>query len=444
MNTTLALKKHLSPFQIIILGFAGVILLGTILLMLPISSVQRVITPFSQALFTSVSAVCVTGLVVYDTATYWSYFGQLVILILIQIGGMGVITVAVFIAIISGKKISLMQRSTMQEAISAFQMGGIVKMTYFIIKGCFLVEFIGACLMMPVFCNDFGIKGIWMAIFHSISAFCNAGFDIMGSTNNQFASLTVYQGVVWINFVVMLLIVIGGIGFLTWSDILANRNHFHKYRMQSKVIIGTTLILIIIPALYFFIKEFNNMPITERVLSSLFQAITPRTAGFNTVDFYGMSEASRLIMILMMLVGGATGSTAGGMKVNTLAIIVLASFSIFFKRQDVTVFKRRIVDEIVLNALTIFMMYVFFFLAGGILLSIFENLPILTCLFESASALGTVGLTMGITSSLHTSSKIVLIILMYLGRVGGLTFIYATVSNIKTYSKLPQEKVTVG
>ena len=176
----------------------------------------------------------------------------------------------------------------------------------------------------------------------------------------------------------------------------------------------------------------------------MFQSVTLRTAGFNTVDFYGMSEASRLIMILMMLVGGATGSTAGGMKVNTLAIIVLASFSIFFKRQDVTVFKRRIVDEIVLNALTIFMMYVFFFLAGGILLSIFENLPILTCLFESASALGTVGLTMGITSSLHTSSKIVLIILMYLGRVGGLTFIYATVSNIKTYSKLPQEKVTVG
>ena len=445
MNTTLALKKHLSPFQIIILGFAGVILLGTILLMLPISSVQRVITPFSQALFTSVSAVCVTGLVVYDTATYWSYFGQLVILILIQIGGMGVITVAVFIAIISGKKISLMQRSTMQEAISAFQMGGIVKMTYFIIKGCFLVEFIGACLMMTVFCNDFGIKGIWMAIFHSISAFCNAGFDIMGSTNNQFASLTVYQGVVWINFVVMLLIVIGGIGFLTWSDILANRNHFHKYRMQSKVIIGTTLILIIIPALYFFIKEFNNMPITERVLSSLFQAITPRTAGFNTVDMNIISSTGRALIIILMLIGGSPGSTAGGMKTTTIAVLFANMMAIARRNEYAYYFGRRIDNSIVRNASTLLFMYLTLFISGAFIISIVENIDMGLCLFETASAIGTVGLSLGITPGLHLISKLVLIALMFFGRVGGLTMIFATGRKVHhIYGKLPQEKITVG
>ena len=293
------------------------------------------------------------------------------------------------------------------------------------------------------FIPEYGPKGIWYSIFHSISAFCNAGFDLV-STPDTPGSLMKYAYNPLINTVICLLIVIGGIGFITWSDFQKHRFKFQKYSLQSKLGLVTTAILLLFPFLFFFFHEFKDLSISQRFWVSMFQSVTLRTAGFNTVDFYGMSEASRLIMILMMLVGGATGSTAGGMKVNTLAIIVLASFSIFFKRQDVTVFKRRIVDEIVLNALTIFMMYVFFFLAGGILLSIFENLPILTCLFESASALGTVGLTMGITSSLHTSSKIVLIILMYLGRVGGLTFIYATVSNIKTYSKLPQEKVTVG
>ena len=234
-------KKKLTSFQIIIIGFSSVILLGTLLLMLPISSRTGEFTSFADALFTSTSAVCVTGLIVFDTATYWSLFGQFVIMLLIEIGGMGVITVAASFAMIAGRKISLMQRSTMQEAIAAPKVGGIVRLTIFVIKATLMIELLGAVAMSPVFCRDFGIKGLWMALFHSVSAFCNAGFDLMG-VKSPFSSLTFYADEPLINFPIMLLIIIGGIGFLTWDDIRANRFHIHKYRMQSKVIISTTAI----------------------------------------------------------------------------------------------------------------------------------------------------------------------------------------------------------
>ncbi|MGN1277107.1 MAG: TrkH family potassium uptake protein [Floccifex sp.] len=434
-------RKKLNAQRIIIFSFLFVILLGTLLLMLPVSSKNNV--SFVDALFTATSATCVTGLVVNNTATYWTSFGHAIILLLIQIGGMGVVTLAILIGIVSGKKIGLSSRSLMQESVSAPYVGGIIRYSKFFIRCIFAIELIGACLLMIQFIPEYGFKGIWYAIFHSISAFCNAGFDIV-STPSTPGSLMKYAYNPLINIVICLLIVIGGIGFGTWADIAKHKHHFQKYSLQSKIVITTTLMLLILPFLFFFFHEFKDLSWTQKFWVSMFQSVTLRTAGFNTVDFYGMSEASRLIMICMMLVGGATGSTAGGMKVTTLAIVVLASVSIFFKKRDVTVFKRRILDEIVLNALTIFMMYVFFSLIGGIAISVIEDLPILTCLFESASALGTVGLTMGITSSLHTSSRLILIVLMYLGRVGGLTFIYATVSNIKSYSKLPQEKVTVG
>ena len=216
-------KRRLSSFQIIILGFAGVILLGALLLMLPISTTGGNVTPFNETLFTATSAVCVTGLVVQDTGSYWSTFGQAVILVLIQIGGLGVVTVAASFALLSGRKISLMQRSTMQDAISAPKVGGIVRLTKFILRGTFLIEGIGAVLLLPVFCRDFGIKGIWMSIFHSISAFCNAGFDILGTADNTFVSLSGYAGNFWLNIVIMLLIIIGGIGFLTWDDVYTNK-----------------------------------------------------------------------------------------------------------------------------------------------------------------------------------------------------------------------------
>ena len=438
------LKKKLTSFQIIIFGFLGVILLGTFLLMLPVSSRSGHMTPFMDALFTSTSAVCVTGLVVHDTATYWSSFGQFIIIVLIQIGGMGVITVAASFALISGRKISLMQRSTMQEAISAPKVGGIVRLTSFIIKITLLIELLGAVIMAPVFYKDFGMKGIWMAFFTSISAFCNAGFDLMG-VKEHFSSLTYYMAQPGINITIMLLIIIGGIGFLTWDDIRSNGFHVHKYRMQSKVILWTTALLLILPAIYFFFYEFGSLTFKDRIFSSLFQAVTPRTAGFNTVDLTSMSETGQSITIALMLIGGSPGSTAGGMKTTTIAVLFATAISTFRRKEYASYFGRRIDDDVIKNAATILLMYITLCFTGALIISMTEGYPMLTCLFESASAVGTVGLTLGITPSLHLLSRIILILLMFFGRVGGLTLIFAALSGTqKNVSKLPREKITVG
>ncbi len=437
-------RKKLTSFQVIILGFSGVILLGTCLLMLPLSSREGSVTPFFDALFTSTSAVCVTGLVVHDTATYWSAFGQFVILLLIQIGGIGVITVAAVFAMISGRKISLMQRSTIQEAISAPKVGGIVRLTDFIVKVTLLIELSGAAVMAPVFCRDFGMKGLWLSLFHSVSAFCNAGFDLMG-TESPFSSLTGYAAQPVVNLTVMFLIIVGGIGFLTWDDIRANRFRLHKYRMQSKVILLTTAVLLVAPAIYFYFFEFTAMEPRERLLCSLFQAVTPRTAGFNTVDLTGVSEAGQWIVIVLMLIGGSPGSTAGGMKTTTVAVLFANTLSTFFRKEDTCFFGRRIDGGVVKNAATILLMYLVLFFSGGLLISIMEGLPVLACLFETASAVGTVGLSLGITPQLGVLSRLILILLMFFGRVGGLTLIFAALSGTKkTASRLPQEKITVG
>lgn len=438
-------KNRFTSFQIIIGGFIAVILIGALLLMLPVSSKAGIITPFNEALFTSTSAVCVTGLVVQDTATYWSWFGQGIILVLIQIGGLGVITIAVSFALLSGRKISLMQRSVMQEAISAPKVGGIVRLTGFVLKGTFLVEFTASIIMMPVFVKDFGAKGIWMAIFHSISAFCNAGFDLMGTENAKYASLTSYISHPLINITIMLLIIIGGIGFLTWEDILKNKYRIKNYRMQTKVILTTSLLLILFPAFFFFFRDFADMPMQERIFSSLFQAVTPRTAGFNTADLTMMTKDGLGIVIVLMLVGGSPGSTAGGMKTTTLAVLIANTLACFRRKEDAQMFGRRIETSTIKNAATIFMMYIVLFFGGAIVISTVEDLSFSTCLFETASAIGTVGLTLGITPELGVISQTILMILMFLGRVGGLTLIYAALSGSdKKISKLPQEKMTVG
>ena len=438
-------KHRLSSFQIIISGFVGVILLGALLLMLPVSTTEGCITPFNETLFTATSAVCVTGLVVQDTGSYWSGFGQAVILALIQIGGLGVVTVAASFALLSGRKISLMQRSTMQDAISAPKVGGVVRLTQFILRGTFLIELLGAAAMLPVFCRDYGWRGVWMAVFHSISAFCNAGFDILGTENNLYPSLTGYTGSPIINITIMLLIVIGGIGFLTWDDICEHKWHFHRYRVQSKVILAITGFLIVVPAAFFFFEDFSAFPTGTQLLVSFFQSVTTRTAGFNTVALSAMSSASKGIMILLMLIGGAPGSTAGGMKTTTLGVLLANAVATFRQRDNAQFFKRRIDCNTVKTASTILTMYLTLFFGGGIFISVYEHLPLSDCLYETSSAVGTVGLTLGITPQLHIPSQIVLIILMYLGRVGGLTLIYATLSGKKAgNAKLPQEKITVG
>lgn len=441
---------HLTSFQVIIAGFALVILTGSLLLMLPQATVAPGSADFADALFTSVSAVCVTGLVVEDTATYWTWFGQLIILLLIQIGGMGVVTLAVAIAMISGRKISLMQRSTMQEAICAHHVGGIVRMTGSILKIALCVELLGACLLSIPFVRDFGWgQGLWYGVFHSVSAFCNAGFDLMGC-QTPYSSLTAYAADPLVNLTVMGLIITGGIGFLTWEDIKTNKWHFHAYRMQSKVILTTTCALILVPAAFYFLLEFSReswtgMTLGERILAALFQSVTPRTAGFNTVDLTALSEPSLSVMILLMLTGGSPGSTAGGMKTTTVAVLFLSALSVFKRRETVRCFGRRIDIEAVRSAAAILLMYLTLFLMGGFIISQVEGLPMITCLFETASAIGTVGLSLGITPDLGMSSRIVLMFLMFMGRVGGLTLVFAAVSEKRRYlSTMPKEKITVG
>ena len=323
-------------------------------------------------------------------------------------------------------------------------------MTGFILKATILIELSGALLMMPVFWKDFRfLKGTWYALFHSISAFCNAGFDLMGS-REEFSSLTAYSGNGLINAVVIGLIIIGGIGFLTWDDIRWNGIHLKRYRMQSKVILLTTVILIVLPFLFFFFGEFgkntwDGMTVGERVWAALFQAVTPRTAGFNTVDLSLFSESGQVIIMILMLIGGSPGSTAGGMKTTTIAVLFITLVSVFRRKEDSECFGRRIAEETIKSAAVILLMYLSLFLFGGIAISCIEQLPILTCLFETASAIGTVGLTLGITSELGTASRLILISLMFLGRVGGLTLVFAAFSDKARYlSKLPKEKITVG
>ena len=443
-------RRRLSSSQIILLGFLGVIASGTILLMLPWARAGAGSAPFLDALFTATSATCVTGLITNDTATYWSVFGQIVILCLIQVGGLGVITVAIFITKLSGRKIGLMQRSTMQEAIAAPQMGGIVRMTGFILKMVVVIEALGAAALLPAMIPEFGIvRGIWYAVFHSISSFCNAGFDLMG-VKEPYSSLTSYTGDVAVNVIVMVLIVVGGIGFLTWDDVKRNRFHLRRYRMQSKVVLTVTAVLIVLPAVFFYWKEFGMpgweaMSVGERILASFFQSVTTRTAGYNTVDLTQLTQSGQMIMILLMLIGGSPGSTAGGMKVTTLAVLFATAVAVFRRRPNAHIFGRRIPNDTAHYAATVLILYLSLFLAGGIFIGCAENMPIVPALFEAASAIATVGVTLGITPDLCAASKVVLIILMFLGRVGGMTIVYAALSTKHPYvSEFPQEKIMVG
>ena len=438
-------RRYLTSFQLIILGFAGVILLGALILMLPVASSCGAWTPFRESLFTSTSAVCVTGLVIYDSGSYWSGFGQGVILLLIQIGGLGVITMAATFLMLAGKNISLKERSAMQDAISAPAVGGIVRLTRFILKGTFFIELLGALAMLPVFCRDYGSRGIWMSVFHSVSAFCNAGFDILGRPGNLYPSLTAYIADPLINIIVVLLIVTGGIGFLTWDDVCTHRLHLRRYRMQSKVILAATGLLILFPAILFFFTDFSDLPMEQRFLASLFQAVTPRTAGYNTADLTAMTEASRAVMTVLMLIGGAPGSTAGGMKVTTLTVLTANAFATFRRRAEPQLFHRRLEGAAIRNASTILLLYLTLFFTGAGIISTAEGLPLSACLYETASAVGTVGLTLGLTPQLGTLSQWILIVLMFLGRVGGLTLIYAAYSGRDlSCARFPQEKITVG
>ena len=442
---TAGIKRHLSAAQIIILSFAGAVLLGSLVLMLPFATRDGLGASFPDALFTAVSATCVTGLVVRDTATYWSAFGQAALLVMIQVGGMGVVTMAVAIAVVSGKKISLMQRSTMQEAISAPKVGGIVQLTGFILRWTFIFELAGAAVLATVFIPRFGPgRGVWYSVFHAVSAFCNAGFDLMG-VQEAFSSMTGFAAQPVVNLTLIVLITVGGIGFMTWEDVGTNGLRIRRYRMQTKVVLFAAIVLLLLPAAYLFCFELNGLPLHERVWASLFQSATMRTAGFNTVDFHIVSESGQAMMIVLMLTGGAPGSTAGGMKTTTLVVLLSTAVAVFRRRADTQLCGRRLDDDIVRRAATILTMYVLLFLVGGCVISRVEGLPLMSCLFETASAVGTVGVTLGLTPSLGMVSRVILMLLMFFGRVGGLTLIFAALAGYHPdRSKLPQERLTVG
>ena len=438
-------RKELSSFQLIISGFGAVILAGALLLMLPVSSGAHSWTSLWDALFTSVSAVCVTGLVVRDTATHWSVFGQAVILVLIQTGGLGIVSVTAFLMGASGKRPSLLQRSLLQESFSAHQIGGVVTLNVFIFRTALLAELAGALMMMPSFCREFGAKGVWMSVFHSVSAFCNAGFDLMGGKTGAFSSLTFFRADPGIVLPVSLLIVAGGLGFLTWQDIAVNRHRFRSFRMQSKAILCTTAALILIPAVFFFFVDFSVCPLPERLCLSVFQAVTPRTAGFNTADMSALTDAGRMLTIILMLIGGSPGSTAGGVKTTTAAVLAANTAAAARRRKYPRLFGRRIEEGTIKTASALLVLYLFNTLAGAFVISLKEGLPIGPCLFETASAIGTVGLSMGITPSLGRVSRLILMSLMFFGRVGGLTLLYAALRRTRNDEALyPAEKIAVG
>ena len=438
-------RYRLTSAQIILYCFLGAVLLGGLLLSLPVSSASGQWTSYFDSLFTAISATCVTGLVVKDTATYWSPFGQAVILVLIQVGGLGVFTTAFIVRVFSGSKVTLIQRSLLKDSISGDNVAGIIRMSLFILKVVISAELIGAVLLYFVFEKDFGpVLGIWYAVFHSVSAFCNAGFDLMG-VREHFSSLTAYSSDVLLNLVIMGLIIVGGIGFYTWRDFAEHGLHLSRFRLQSKVSLASAAVLIAVPALVFAFGAYAGLPAGERVLASLFQSVTTRTAGFNTMDLTQLSENCIMMMVLLMLIGGCSGSTAGGMKTTTFTVLVATLVAIARRSDDTVLFQRRVPQHTVRSAAALLVLYLVGALVGAMAISSLEGLPLLTCLFETASAMGTVGLTLGITPSLHAASHAILMVLMFVGRIGGLTFLFATARRARVESEhYPTEDINVG
>ena len=441
-------RINLSPPQIIVGGFALVIFIGTILLNLPISSTRGESIGFVDALFTATSAVCVTGLVVVDTGTYWTTFGKTVILLLIQIGGLGFMTLATLGALIIGKKISLKERLLIQESLNEHKLSGVVKFTRQIIFTTFFIESIGAFFLAIVFVPEFGfLKGIGYSIFHSISAFSNAGFDIIGGGR----SLTPYVNNTLINLTIMSLTILGGLGFTVISDI-ATKRKFKRLSLHSKIVLFVSAILILVPFILFFFMEYSNegtireLSLKGKLLASLFQAVTPRTAGFNTIDLAGMQNSSKLLTMVLMFIGGSPASTAGGIKISTLAVLILAVRTLITGKDDVYAFKRKISYSSVNKALAVLFIGLTVIISGTMILSLTEaHQDFLYILFEIVSAFGTVGLSLGITPELSVLGRLLITLIMFIGRVGALTILLALATKEKkVLYKFPEDKVIVG
>lgn len=442
-------RKGLSHIQIIALGYLCIVIVGTLLLMLPIASANGQGASVHTALFTSVSASCVTGLVVENTVTYWSVFGEIVILSLIQIGGLGYMTIATFFYRLVIKKHGLKEKVLMAESINTNRMHNFSALIKKIILGTFLIETLGAVLLSIRFIQMFGtLKGIYFGIFHSVSAFCNAGFDLLGNPT-PFSSLTQFSNDPLIILVISALIILGGLGFLVWDDITEKRFQFKKLNLHSKIVILTTFSLLVISTVLFYIFENKNllshMSFGNKFLNSFFSAVTPRTAGFNSIDISSLSQSSKFLTIILMFIGGSSGSTAGGIKTTSLFVIIAFVISSIQGKDGIYTLGKNIKNEILNKALLITVINFSLASIGTFIICTVDSVSLTDALIETFSAISTVGLSAGLTTQLSTVSHIVLILLMFCGRIGSVSFASALFEKkIKPPVSYPSESITVG
>lgn len=448
MKISISKNLNLTPVQTLAIGFAIVIFIGAVLLTFPISSASRTFTPFIDCLFVSTSAVCVTGLITLDTGTHWSYFGKTVIILLIQIGGLGFLAFSTFFALLLGKKITLKERLVMQEAMNSFNLQGLVKMAKYIFIFTVSVELIGAVILATQFIPDYGVlKGIYFGVFHSISSFCNAGFDLIG----EFRSITPYASNSIVVLTIGALIVIGGLGFAVLSEIY-NYKEFNKLSLHSKVVLVLTAVLLFGGAVLMLIFEYNNpetlapMNFKDKIVNALFASITPRTAGYNSIPTAGMSPAGRFLTTILMYIGGSPGSTAGGIKTATFGIIFFTIVAVIKGKEDTEIFNKRVAKDLVLRSFIIATLGLTLVIVVTMLLSVTEpGASFEYLLYEATSAFGTVGLTLGLTPSLSFGGKIIVLTTMYLGRVGPLTVALALGhKKFNNQIRYPEDKILVG
>lgn len=423
-------KFKLSVWQYLALGYLVMIVLGCVLLLLPFSSREGQATTFIGALFTSTSATCVTGLITYDTFTHWSVFGQIVILLLIQMGGLGFTTFVSVVILLMRRGLGVHERRIMMQSYGENAFHGVGKLIKRIVLGSFLVELTGALLLMIRFIPDYGaLKGIYFSVFHAVSAFCNAGFDLMGTEGAEFVSLTGYAADPLVTLVISALIVVGGLGFCVWGDVIDCKFNVKKFHLYTKIVLLVSAVLLALSTVLYLGFEWNasckGVPFGEKLLRSVFNSATARTAGFSTTDPALLSDSGYLLTLVLMFIGGSSGSTAGGIKVGTFAVIIMGMVAAFRGRKDINIGKRRLQPELVTQALAIFAAYLFMALTGTFIICAAETAGFMSVLFETVSAIGTVGVSLGITPSLGVLSQIVLILLMYAGRVGILTLALA-------------------
>ena len=441
-------RIRLSPNQIIAIGFLSIILAGALLLMLPFANRSGQGLSFLDSLFTATSATCVTGLVVADTWTQFNLLGQLILLVLIQVGGLGYMTMVLMASMLLGRKIGLRQRGLMAESVSAERLSDSVARLRYILTGTAAIEGTGAVLLAFRFIPELGFsQGAWYALFHSVSAFCNAGFDLMGF-REPYSSLTHYVYDPLVNLTACALVLLGGLGFLVWRDVWEKGLHFRRYSLHSKLILTATVLLTLGGAALFWLAERANllagMSPAQQALCALFQAVSPRTAGFNTVDLAQLTSAGGLLTIVLMFIGAGPGSTGGGVKITTVVVCLLTLASYIRGRREVGAFNRRLDEEQIHRAAAGVTLYMTLVLSGGFLLLATQTFPLQDALFEVFSAMSTVGLSTGITRALSPFNRSLLIVMMFCGRIGSLTMMMALAQRLPPRIKDPVEHITIG